>query len=480
MNAHFAQVIDNYAKDPEKCIDQFKLKDKYPQIAISVDMLDTGIDVPEILNLVFFKPVYSSSKFWQMLGRGTRLCADLFGPGLDKKDFYVFDVCGVFDFFDQKPDGIKASKSVSLSESIFMARAEIILYLQTHGNPDPDSDDAVLATELSMILQGQVNDLDHQGFEVGLHMRQVEHFGKLENWRPLRTVDIQELKEHVAPLVYDDSTHEQVKRLDLLMARLQLAILRSDGSQQSYVEKLQLMARELIQKANTVPTIAQKKDTLLDLMDPDFWGKTSTLGIERVRLDIRELSKLLDTATGKGIFYTNFEDEHTAPPSFEGFAGRYGSFESHYANLKKLILDNANNLTIARIHRNQPITATELKELDRMLFEQSGVATRDEYEALLGEKPLGVFIRSILGMDANSAKEAFASFLSNGNLTSTQIEFVNHVIDQFTRDGQIDPEMLFEQPYNRYHESGVAGVFPLGAEKLIAIVEEMNNRAKLG
>ena len=480
LDRQFAQVIDNYDKDAEKAIDQFKIKSKYPQIAISVDMLDTGIDVPEIVNLVFFKPVYSSSKFWQMLGRGTRLCPDLFGPGLDKKDFYVFDVCGVFDFFDQNPAGVIPGRSVSLSEATFMARAEMIHLLQTQGNPDPESEDAQLVKSLVSLLQKQVADLDHQAFEVGLHLRQIDHYSQRENWNPIREKDIQELTEHVAHLVYDEETHEMVKRFDLMMVRLQLTVLRSERSQQGYVEKLQTVARELLQKSDTVPTIAQKKDTLRRVLDAEFWASTSSQGIEQVRIDLRELNKLLDISTGKGVFYTNFEDELTAQPLTEGFTGKYGNHESHYAKLRKIIKDNANHLTIQRLHTNQPITAAELEELDRMLFAQSGLATHDEFKSVLGEKPLGVFIRSILGLDSNSAKNAFSSFLGNGPLSSVQITFINHLIEQFTRDGQIDPDMLFEQPFTRFHESGVAGVFPLHAERILEIVKDTNGKALLG
>ena len=180
------------------------------------------------------------------------------------------------------------------------------------------------------------------------------------------------------------------------------------------------------------------------------------------------------------MFYTNFEDELTAQPLTEGFTGKYGNHESHYAKLRKIVMDNANHITIQRLYTNHLITASELEELDRILFAQSGLATHEEFKDVLGERPLGVFIRSILGLDSNSAKNAFSSFLGNGSLTSVQIEFINQLIEQFTRHGQLDPDMLFEQPYTRFHESGVAGVFPLHADKLISIVKQTNGNALLG
>lgn len=479
--AHFAQVIDNYDKNAEKTILDFKIKDKNPQIAISVDMLDTGIDVPEILNLVFFKPVYSAAKFWQMLGRGTRLCKDIFGPMDDKTDFYVFDVCRNFEFFAQNPEGIIPGKSSSLSETTFNARVELIYLLQTQGDPLPESEDYELARSMGEILQKQTGDLDPNGFEVRLHLRQVEHYSKAENWNHIRESHMRELAEHVAPLISNDETNELVKRFDLMMVKLQLALFRNENAQQGYVERLQTMAAELLRKSEDVPEIVKKKDILSSVLQPEFWVLASMSAIEKVRLEIRDLSKLIEQETGKGIFYTNFTDEITAPVTIQEFSGNFGSYGSLYARLKKIIKDNENNITIHRLHTNQPITASELDELDRMLFEQSGAQTHAEFKKLLGEKPLGVFVRSILGMDSHSAREAFSEFLSHGPLSSVQIQFVNDLIRQLTLDGKVNPEMLFEQPFTKFHQEGIAGVFPLDtSKKIIEIVKDVNGRAVVG
>ena len=104
LKGHFARVVTYKTEYAQSLIDDFSAKDKMPHIAISVDMLDTGIDVPEVVNLVFFKIVRSKTKFWQMLGRGTRLCKDLFGPGEDKRNFFIFDFCQNLEFFSQNPD----------------------------------------------------------------------------------------------------------------------------------------------------------------------------------------------------------------------------------------------------------------------------------------------------------------------------------------------------------------------------------------
>lgn len=476
--AHFAQVIDNYDKNAEKTILDFKIKDKNPQIAISVDMLDTGIDVPEILNLVFFKPVYSAAKFWQMLGRGTRLCKDLFGPLDDKRDFYVFDVCGTFEFFSQNPEGIIPGRTRSLSETTFNTRAELVYLLHSQGDPVPESEDFQLARSLGAMLHKQVSDLNSNGFEVRLHLRQVEYYGNIDNWNNIKELHISELAEHVAPLVSNDETNELVKRFDLMMVKLQLAILRKEKAQEGYVDRLKTMAVELLRKSENVPAIAKRKETLSKILQPEFWAEASMTAIENVRIEIRDLSSLVELGTSKRIFYTNFTDEITTPINVQDFNGNFGSYGSLYARLKKIIIENENNITIRRLYTNQPITASELDELDRMLFEQSGALTHDEFKKLLGERPLGVFVRSILGMDSHSAREAFSEFLSNGPLSSVQIEFVNDLIRQLTQDGKVNPEMLFEQPFTKFHQEGLAGVFALDtSKKIIEIVKDVNGRA---
>ena len=476
----FAQVIDNQTKNAERAIDDFKMKAKFPQIAISVDMLDTGIDVPEILNLVFFKPVYSAAKFWQMLGRGTRLCENIFGPGFHKQNFYVFDVCGTFAFFGLNPAGVVLGKTISLSANTFMSRTELVFLLHTQGNADPESEDFKLAKSLVALLHQQVLRLDTAGFAVKMHLRQVEHYGKLNSWSSIKAHDLPDLREHIASLINDEETHELVKRFDLMMVKLQLAMLRNERSQAEYVEKLKTMAAELLRKANEVPSIAQRKNTLQMLIQPEYWANTSIPQLEVVRLEIRELSKLVEKETGKGIFYTNFEDEITAPLLVEEFAGSYSNFESLYAKLKKIVLDNSTNLTIQKLHTNQTITGHELDALDKMLFEQSGIGTHQDFKRVMGDKPLGIFIRSILGLDRNAANAVFSSFLANGALSSQQIEFVHFMITQFTQNGKIDPQMLYERPFTNFHESGISGVFPTIDSKIIQIIQETNQRAMIG
>ena len=476
----FAMIIDNYATDAESTIEDFKIKAKFPQIAISVDMLDTGIDVPEILNLVFFKPVYSASKFWQMLGRGTRLCQDVFAPDQHKKDFYVFDVCGTFEYFGQNPQGVIPQKSLSITANTFILRCELVFILHAKNNLQPDSEDFKLAKSLCEMLQKQVLALDITGFEVRMHLRQVEHYSKTSTWSSIKQKDIQELREHIASLIQSEEHNELVKQFDLMMVRTKLAVIRNDSSKASYIEKIKTFASDLLRKADEVPSIAEKKPTLQMVLQSEYWASVTIPSLEKVRIELRDLNTALDKKTGKTIYYTNFEDQITAPLMVEDFQGSYGNYESHYEKLKKIVMDNSNNLTIQKLHTNQVITSYELDALDKMLFDQSGIKTHQEFKRAIGDNPLGIFIRSIIGLDKNTANQLFSSFLSNGPLSSEQIGLLNFIIDKFVKNGKIDPAMLYEAPFTKYHVSGINGVFPDNATKIITIIKEINNRALLG
>ena len=162
-----------------------------PYIAISVDMLDTGIDVPEVANLVFFKPVYSRIKFWQMIGRGTRLCPDLFGPGDDKNDFRVFDFCFNFDFFRERPEGIEVGAAIPLRARLFGSRVQLLTHIQATPDLDPE---AALAGALTTELHGQVAAMNPENFIVRMHLEAVERFRQRKSWEELTASDVEILQ----------------------------------------------------------------------------------------------------------------------------------------------------------------------------------------------------------------------------------------------------------------------------------------------
>lgn len=210
-----------YAQD---LINDFKQPAKAPHIAISVDMLDTGIDVPEVVNLVFFKPVRSKTKFWQMLGRGTRLCPDLFGPGKDKKDFFIFDFCGNLEFFSQDVPGSEGSSQKSLNQRLFETRLGLITELDTRHKPDGteppegsgDQTEPGLRWDIARQLHATVSGMVLDNFLVRPHRKLVEDYGQWSAWSTMTTEAATEVAENLAglPSTHKDSD-EDAKRFDL-------------------------------------------------------------------------------------------------------------------------------------------------------------------------------------------------------------------------------------------------------------------------
>jgi type I restriction enzyme R subunit len=262
LAGHFARVITyESGAYAQTLIDDFSKKSANPHVAISVDMLDTGIDVPEVVNLVFFKQVRSKTKFWQMMGRGTRLCPDLFGPGQDKEFFRVFDYCQNLEFFGANPELKEASSAKSLSERLFVARLDLIAaFDKKKGKPDgfaageqtpyaadgdqPPGEDDVRADALRT-LQEAVAGLNLDNFIVRQHRRVVEKFAKPEAWATLDDEAREELVEEIASLPSaQELGPEEAKRFDLLMFKLELALL--DGSKRFGSRAAQAAARQSV------------------------------------------------------------------------------------------------------------------------------------------------------------------------------------------------------------------------------------------
>ena len=303
---HFARIIDHYAKYPQSVLDDFSQQDKVPHIAISVDMLDAGIDVPEVANLVFFRPVYSKIKFWQMIGRGTRLCPELFGPDDDKQDFRVFDFCFNFDFFREHPKGIETSGGVSLGTQLFRSRLQLLTHVQETPDLDPD---AALAGSLTDLLHGEVAAMNRDNFIVRMHLEAVNRFREHTAWEHLSEADRGVLQREVAGLPSEIDTDDIESRLfDLTVLSMQLALAEGDmrvfeGHRQRMVE-----IAMLLEQKNTIPAVRAQLGYLVSIQESGFWEGIDLNDLEELRLRFRGLVPFLDKKKRK-IVYTDFKDK---------------------------------------------------------------------------------------------------------------------------------------------------------------------------
>lgn len=463
---HFARIIDHYAKYPQSLLDDFSQKEKAPHIAISVDMLDTGIDIPEVANLVFFKPVYSKIKFWQMIGRGTRLCPELFGPEKDKQDFRVFDFCFNFDFFGENPDGIETGGAVPLGARLFRSRVQLLTHVQR--TPDLDQD-AALAGSLTTGLHGEVAAMNRENFIVRMHLEAVNRYREREAWEQISDADDEQLQQEIAGLPSEIEKDEIESRMfDLTALRMQLAL--TEGSEGAYEKHRQRMIEiaMLLEEKTTIPAVKAQLAYLASMQESEFWEGMNLNGLEELRLRLRGLVPFLDKKK-RTIVYTDFEDEvldvrQQAPVAMPKMTGA-----QYEKKVRRYLDSHLDHLVVHRLRTNQPLTAADLEGLEAALVE---VGEEDGETLLSGllassEAPsLAYFVRTLVGLDRSAAQAAFSEFLNDRSLSSAQIRFVEMVIDQLTARGVMDASTLYESPFNSLHAGGPDELFS-GKENVI-------------
>jgi type I restriction enzyme, R subunit len=484
-NGHFARVVTYKTVYAQSVINDFSQKEKMPHIAISVDMLDTGIDVPEVVNLVFFKMVRSKTKFWQMLGRGTRLCKDLFGPGEDKKNFFVFDFCQNLEYFSQNPAGSEGAVAESLTTRLFKGRLEIVGELDKRlkdgvedAPPGPYGGHPTLA-ELRdwtvQTLQERVSAMNVDNFVVRPHRQAVERYAQPATWKSLVAEDFDRLASEVAALPSQLSdADEEAKRFDLLVMRAQLSILQAKPDFMSLRQKIQAIAVAL-EDEMSIPAIKAEAMLIHALAGDEWWQDVKVPMLETVRRRLRTLVKLLPKGQKK-VVYTDFEDEVGEGALIDLPQVTAGLNMAKFKEKARAFLkEHESHLALQRLRRNQALTPTDLQEFERMLVQAGGT------EPLLADAKrmgLGLFIRSLVGLDREAAMQAFSGLLQGSNLTPDQIEFIELVVQELTQNGVVPPERLFEPPFTDINAHGPTALFPAAqVTGIVGVLNEIRARA---
>lgn len=434
----FIKQIDYSIKYVDSLIDDFSTKDKLPQIAVSVDMLDTGIDIPEILNLVFFKKVKSYSKFWQMIGRGTRLCADLYGPGLDKKSFLIFDFCNNFDFFREGLKGCEAKIEETLSEKIFNCKVNIARELQAP-EYQAEEDYAAYRVDLTDELNQIVVGLDDTSFRVKQHMRYVETYRNKLAWANLESIAVSDIKEHIAPLVVPKKSDEFERRFDYLMYSIELAYLQSKNATKNI--SIVTGAATQLTKLYTIPQVKEQRKVIERLLEKDFWKEASILDMEYVREALRELIKYIETGRVL-LIYSDFEDNIVDFKEGEALQS-LNDLKDYKKKVEYYLKEHLDNLSVYKLRHNKKLTKSELAELERVLWKELG--TREEYQKEYGDTPIGRLVRKIVGVERETVNEAFSEFLNEEKMNVNQIHFVRLIIEYIVANGNIEDNSIFMQ-----------------------------------
>ncbi len=454
FNALYPQYKGNFAKRvvcddyyAETIIRDFKDPDKEPHIAVSVDMLDTGIDVPEVVNLVFFKRVRSKVKFWQMIGRGTRLCKDLFGPGQDKQYFLIFDYLSNFEFFRTHKDGIESGETPSITEAIFAKRVRLIYKLQESAFMGEEYHK--LRNSLIETVVAQINALNTELVSVKLQLQYVEKYKTPEAFVYLSDTDKYNLINYLAPLVYMDDADEFAKRFDNLMYGLMLSITESKGKLKRGRQQLVSICQSLL-KRSTIPQVKNKIEFINTIISEDFWKSPDILQLEKIRLELRDLIKFIaDDENGRRVIYTNLQDEVISVKEGEDIGPGF-DFEDYKLKVNRYIEENKNHIAIYKLRNNIPLTKSDYEELEKILIGELG--TEEDYRREFNDTPFGLLVRKIAKLDRQAAFSAFSEFINDQSLSQEQIVFVRKVIDYIVKNGYIeDISDLMKPPFDKPH-----------------------------
>jgi type I restriction enzyme R subunit len=439
-HGEFARVIDNYEERAESLLINFKQPNKYPQIAISVDMLDTGIDVPEILNLVYFKRVMSKIKFWQMFGRGTRLCEDVLGPGEDKREFYVFDYLGNFEFFRQDLKGKNPEDAASLAETVFRLKAQIVFGLQDGKFGEPSFSE--FRAELVRDMASRISGLNKEQFQVKQRLRYVEKYADEDAFLCLTTADAEELTANIAPLIPAAADEESSRRFDVLIYRYMLAQVNCDDSTMRSVSyKVKGIAAILETKA-TLPDVLKNMELIARIQSDDFWAGAALADLENVRITIRELMYCLKTEMKTKII--NITDSVILEKEGERFEPD-SSLENYYKRASKYVEEHGNKTPILKLKNNEPLTDSDWAELEQIFWHEVG--THEEYEKEASGVSLGRFVRSLTGLSQEAVNAAFSEFLDAALYSEEQIQMVRCIIEWLCKYGTLQPDDMKQEEF---------------------------------
>ena len=436
----FAKVIDNYMIYAQSAIDEFSDPKKLPQIAISVDMLDTGIDVPEVLNLVFFKKVMSKAKFWQMIGRGTRLCPGLI-DGADKDKFYIFDFCGNFEFFRMNK-GRPTANMIALQGAIFYLKAQIAYKLQDLAYQTTDLIDFRKSLVDNMVRK--VRELNKENFAVRQHLKFVELYANSDSYNALTYEDTLLMGQELAPLITPEEDDAKALRFDALMYGIELAYLAGKKYGKARSDLMKKVAA--VASVANIPEIMAQSELIDKILHTDYVENAGINEFENIRKNLRDLIKYIPIS--KVRYDTNFNDEILSEDWNESELEN-DDLKNYKAKAEFYVRQHMDNATIAKLKSNIPLTEDDVKVLENILWSEIG--TKQDYVAEYGQKPLGEFVREIVGLDMNAAKEAFAKYLNDTSLDSRQIYFVNQIVEYIVRNGMMkDLSVLQEAPFTDY------------------------------
>lgn len=468
LPAGFCRVIDNYTNYAQSLIDEFSDSKKMPQIAISVDMLDTGIDVPEILNLVFFKKVLSKAKFWQMIGRGTRLSPGLI-DGEDKKGFYIFDYCSNFEFF-QTEHKDSSSAGVSLQEQLFKIKTELVYKLQEL----PFQNDFFISLRKRLVgeLLGSIQALNRDGFAVKQHLRAIDRFQSVQSFENLTYENLLDLQKEIAPLVLPEQEDAEALRFDALLYGMEFSLCKGYSCKRGCTDLIKRV--QALIPCGTIPAVNAQKELIQQILHTDYLTRVQVPDLEKIRQQLRGLMKFIPPSSTTR-YDTNFTDYVTNYQENDAQL-QTNELENYRKKVSFFLREHLNFPAVAKLKSNEPLASEDIKQLEQLLWKELG--SKEAYRQEIGDMPLGEFVRSIVGLDMVAAKQAFSKFIDEKELDSRQIYFVDQIINYIVENGVLTDMSILQ--YSPFSDRGsVADIFPNTAvwNNVCAAIQSVNQNA---
>ena len=443
-HGEFARVIDNHVNYASSIIEDFSDINKMPQIAISVDMMDTGIDVPEVVNLVFFKEVKSKVKFLQMIGRGTRLCPDLFGWGNDKKEFYIFDVCQNFEFFEQNPKGKESTLGMSLSQFIFELKVDILKELE---KVDFLNDEEyvnyknILLEELVEI----VNSFNTLKFDVKQRIKYVEKYKDIVNWNNLTDLQVKEIKDNLTSLIMSNDNDESAKQFDKLMLSIELSKMLNIKYNRE-ISRLTHIGEGLVGLMN-IPQVQIKSNEIKKILESSYVERADILEIDKIRDSLRELIKYLPKRIKKEV-YTNFNDDINIV-EHDDRRIEQTELTDYKKKMNFYLRNHVDNEIISKIRNNEKISQEEINKLQQILFNDLN-SNPNEFKLNYNDESLVLLVRKTVGLSKEAIDREFSKYINENELNVEQTRFINLIKAYIMKNGVIDKRILNEDPFTSY------------------------------
>ena len=405
----FCKLIDNYVNYAQTLIDDFSKKDVEPTIAVSVDMLDTGIDVPEVVNLVFFKRVFSKIKFWQMIGRGTRTCKELnvYSPSKE--------------YFEKNDD--------SSPQKIFELKLDMIFELQK-AEHQGNAEHKAFYEKYKEECFNKVKKLNRNLINVKTSLRFVDKYSDIKAWDYIALLELKEMKKQLTPLIDANSDEEESKYFDLWIFNMELEEITGDKDYSKAIQKVTTICDALTDKFS-IPEVASKKDFIKEVMENDFWENVNLTKMEKVRNELRELIKFLGREVWT-IIESNFQDSTIVK---EGGSSPRPQFKNYKQRVIDYLCENSWKGAIYKVKNLIQLNNEDIKELEHILCDELG--TKEDYDGISNKMSFGVFVRSIVGIDKKKIMSLMSEYQNQYNFNSRQQEFIHQIVDFVLENGDI-------------------------------------------